>query len=525
MSIDDDDERLLSAAGSAPLHPNHIEPMEVDDRPTVGRGSRKWLAAAAGVVVIAGLAASGVAVARLSGSGAQPEDVVPSNAIAFVKLDLDPSVGQKVAVLRLAAKFPKTKSSATGKDGSPKQSIFGSIFTGKDSHYGLEYKTDVEPWLGDRAAVVVVPDSDGDKKPEVGLVVAVTHEDKAKAALAKAKVNNARNSADGMGYAFADGFVVVSDSDAHASEMVTDGKNAPLKDSQYGSDVKTLDGDQVAVAWADLGALGRALQDKGGDSTYGVLRNLTVADKVSGRIVAGLHVTADFVELSGQDFAFGKPAAAPQQQGATTDGLAASFPADSLGAVSATGLGHLVGSLYTSMTSDGDPFDIKGRAASLGIESASDVETLLGAETGVVVAGSVDDPSFAVRTRSSSAQGAKAVADRVLDSSGMSDGVLVSQVEDPAGLVVGLGSDDALVTALVDKATHRLGDDPTFLQVVPDRDHADFIAFVNLSKVLPQSLDSSSSADEQAAAKTLKAVGFAATGGSAPTFRMRLSVN
>ena len=83
------------------------------------KGSKKWVGAAVAVAVVAAVTLGGTAVvSALGGGGAQPEDVLPANAIAFAKLDLNPSAGQKLAVFQLASKFPKSK--VTSKDTSVK---------------------------------------------------------------------------------------------------------------------------------------------------------------------------------------------------------------------------------------------------------------------------------------------------------------------------------------------------------------------------------------------------------------------
>jgi len=222
-----------------------------------------WSAVAAGSVLV--LTVGGVAFVNiLGGGGAQPEDVLPANAVAFAKLDLNPSAGQKLAAYRLSSKLPKVKGRVTSEDTSVKESTFGLIFTG-DAGMGLDYTKDVAPWLGDRIGIGVFPDLDADKRPEVGLAIAVTDQDAARVALDKAVANESgRDHAKGhvaakVGYAFADGFVIVSDTTAHAAALVRGGKATPLAGSTYAEDVTKLGADQIGVAWVDVAAAYKAL--------------------------------------------------------------------------------------------------------------------------------------------------------------------------------------------------------------------------------------------------------------------------
>lgn len=234
----------------------------VEDEALSSRGSRKWGGAAVAVVVVVALSLGGMTLLKvLGGGGAQPEDVFPNSAVVFAKLDLNPSAGQKLAAYRLASKFSKVKDKVTSEDTSIKDSIFSSIFTGGAS-WGLDNKKDLEPWLGDRIGFGVFPAMDGDKKPEMALAIAFTDQNAAKAALDKA-IAAAANKVETVRYAFADGYVIVSDTSAHATALVQAGKVSSLALpvwSTYGDDVKSLGSDVFGAASATgLGKVGGAL--------------------------------------------------------------------------------------------------------------------------------------------------------------------------------------------------------------------------------------------------------------------------
>jgi len=503
----------------------------------------KWVVAVTGVAVVVALTAAGMAVAgSMGGGGSQPEDVLPANAMAFVKLDLNPAAGQKLAVYRLAPKFPKVKGKVTSEETSIKESGFGSVFTGngKDDVTGLDYKKDVEPWLGDRIGVGVFPALPGSKDPQVGLAIAFTDHDKAKAALDKAAALSAKDASTPSlkGYAFTeDGYVIVSDTTAHAAAIVAAGKAKPLAKSAYARDVETLGGDQIGVAWADIAAVYKAVpKDKTPAALNGLLQGPLkgVGDptNISGRIVIGLHADPAFLEVTAKAISLKgantKGISSPVKDPATGAAMIGSFPSEVSAAVTLTGLSQAVGALYTTFTRDGDPFQVKATLAQMGISSAKEIETLLGSETGVMVAGTLpDSPEFAVRTRGTDPDGALTIARRLLASSGAT-GVTAGKITGPDGIVVTMGTSPAvpggaadLSVSLLNKTGSTLGDTPAFKQVLPDSGNASFAAFVNLPKVVPSATDNPAAT---ASLKPFNALGVSVSGGTEPTVRIRVSV-
>jgi hypothetical protein len=450
------------------------------------KGSKKWIGAAAAVAVVAGLAVGGMALVNvLGGGGVQPESVLPANAIAFAKLDLDPPAAQKVAAYRLASKFPQSKDKVTSEETSVKESVIGSLFTG-DSGLGLDYKKDVEPWLGKRIGVGVFPDMDADNRPEIGLAIAFTDEGAVKAALDKA-IAKATNKQDKIGYAFAGDYVIVSDTTANAMALAAEGKGSALAaaGSRYAEDVQRLGSDQIALAWVDIAAAYKAVpNDLLADRGFGMLKGANDPKDFSGRFVVGLHAESSFLELSGKGVDIKGAGWLVKDDAGTEGGMITSFPADVFGAVTATGLGKAVGAFYTSLSASGDEMEIKPMLEGTGIGSAKQIETLLGAETGVVVGGTIDQPEFAVRTRGGDPAAAFELARELLGSAQLDTGeVTVHKVNDPTGIAVGMGS--GLMGAITSQSGSKLGSTETFKQVMPGADQADFAAYLNLARLMP----------------------------------------
>ena len=81
------------------------------------KGGKGWLIAAIAALIVVLVGGGGVfAVNLLSGGGAQPHDVLPGDAMEYVRLDLDPAANQKLALFSIARKFTVTKDSFSGDD-------------------------------------------------------------------------------------------------------------------------------------------------------------------------------------------------------------------------------------------------------------------------------------------------------------------------------------------------------------------------------------------------------------------------
>lgn len=556
------------------------------------KGSKKWIGAAAGVAVVVALTVGGAAIVNaMNGGGPQPEDVLPANAMAFAKLDLNPSAGQKLAAYQLANKFPRAKEKVTSQESSIKESIFGSIFNGSSGkdNLGLNYKKDIEPWLGDRIGVGVYPDSDGDKQPEFGIAIAYNDQNAAKVALDKgiaaakkeaekqAKMtpppsvmpkpastvspaaptphgDKAIPPADGtmphgdmpdmpdmnsevpmfpgdkpttIGYAFGEGFVIVSDTTAHATALVNAGKKSTLAtsaESKYAEDVKSLGSDQIAVAWTDIAAIYKAIPANQRAGSPEMFKGLGPKDpsKASGRIVMGLHADPSFLEVTGKSIEVKGADTLFTKETGSEAGIISSFPADVFGAVTITGLGKAAGTLYTSLTAGKDEMGIKPGLSQLGIDSAAEIETLLGAETGIMVGGTKDVPEFAVRTRGKDADAALKIASKALAAPEAGNvNINATKITGPDGIVVSMGS--GLDKAIFDLSGPKLGASEAFRKALPDADTADATQYLNFANVSPL-LFGEGTKEEGDWLKPLAGFGVTGSTGNDGTFRARLTV-
>ncbi len=158
-------------------------------------------------------------------TGPQPAEALPADTLGYVSVDLDPSGGQKIEALRTLNKFPAFKDYVgISSDDDLRKEIFDRIQDEAQCD-GLDYADDVEPWLGDRAAVAAV-DLGGDG-PEAVFVVEVKDADKAEAGLDKIKDCSG---GDEGGWAIEGDWAVVAETDAIADKVVAATKKGSLAD-------------------------------------------------------------------------------------------------------------------------------------------------------------------------------------------------------------------------------------------------------------------------------------------------------
>jgi hypothetical protein len=137
--------------------------------PGAGGGRRKALVVGGAV---AGLAlAGGIAygVVWFTSTGPQPAEALPASTLGYASIDLDPSGGQKVEAIRTLNKFPGFEEEF-GLD--PEGDLIEQILDESgalDACEGVSYADDIEPWLGQRAAMAAV-DLGEDQPSPVGVI-------------------------------------------------------------------------------------------------------------------------------------------------------------------------------------------------------------------------------------------------------------------------------------------------------------------------------------------------------------------
>ena len=220
----------LEQGGGAPLPPSS------EPRPS---GGRKPALIAGGV--IAGLLVIGGGVWAATwyfSTGAQPAEALPDSTIGYMSIDLDPSGSQKIEAVKMLNKFPAIKDEI-GIDAQDdiRKRLFEEIQKSGDCK-DLDYGDDIEPWLGDRAAVAAV--DTGEDQPTPVVVVQVKDADKADAGLAKLRdcgQASEPGTVDGGsdptgGWAIEGDWAVIAESDDIAQQVADDAADASLSDDE-----------------------------------------------------------------------------------------------------------------------------------------------------------------------------------------------------------------------------------------------------------------------------------------------------
>jgi hypothetical protein len=449
------------------------------------RRSRRRLAigaAVAGVVVLGG---AGFAVAAyLSGGGTQPEDVLPADAIAFVKLDLDPSAGQKLALSSLLDKFPEIDIEG---DSDVRADLVNSLL--EESGTDLDYASDVQPWLGDRIGIAAVPSegSDGGVAPVVAL--AVTDEGRMRAALTELQAGT------GMGFAVRDDYVLVTDTQEHAEDFAAT-EDVLADDGDFAGDREALGGDQIALLWADLSEVQQLVQASVPDPSVG---GMFGNQDLTGRVILGVHAQDDALELVGQAFSvsdFGVPDGEPTR-------LVQDLPEDTFAAVSVSELGDRAVAVWDEREASGQLAEVEQPLEELGLQLPDDLRTVLGTDLVVAAFGDLEGPTFGARVVTDDPEGAAGILD-----------VLLSSADTGFAPVYSFGDRDYVVavdgpTADALAADGGLGETEAFRAAVADPDEASAVGYVDLGRVIDQLIANG----DQDAAKfaAVEALGFSAS--------------
>jgi hypothetical protein len=514
-----------TAGYSAPGYPPpgySTQPYPMVGQPPVGQPARRsrlgWILGAAVAVLL--LLVGGGAVAAyqvLNGGGTQPDQVVPANAVAFAKLDLNPSASQKVAAARFLHRIPKLGSGFVGST-DWRQAMFQALASDGSIPSDVNYDRDVKPWLGKRAAIAVLPTlKDGD--PEVVLVFQSTDDAKARVGIARFGPDN--------GVSFYKGYAIVAETKQIADQAVSSAKAANLSGSAgYQADMRQLGSLGVASGWTDLGAVAKLASSAGSSSFIGPLH-------ASGRLAFTVRMTSNSADLIGKFYGL--------------SGLA-SIPAPDLGALPATSaialgvaldsgavdrwwkqyrdlVGQFAGFSDPSQPSVSPDDALNSLEQQFGVRLPADLKTLLGSGLSVSMEahGLAGDgaPKFAVQTHTDGAAAAR-VMDNIRHAM-ENDGAdfPVSYRATATGLLV--ASDPDYLATVNAGSSPKLSGLASFRDALPDRAGATDTAFVNLDAIAAELRAQGQNSDDLKTLEAFSAVGLTmkVEGGTA-TLRIRL---
>jgi hypothetical protein len=212
-------------------------------------GGRKWGIAALATVGVLGVAGAGAyAAGMLTGEGAGAAEAVPGNALAFLTLDLDPGVGQKVEAYRLMRKFPAL-AEKLGEGQDLRRSLVEGALADAPCE-GLTFDDDFAPWLGNRVAVSAVR---GDDEPVPFLVLEVT--DREQAATGVEDVAACGGEDEGFGTAFVGDYLILAEDTDTAARIAGDTEAGSLADDDnYRRWVQEAGGDGIVTGYVSAEA-------------------------------------------------------------------------------------------------------------------------------------------------------------------------------------------------------------------------------------------------------------------------------
>ena len=476
------------------------------------RRNRKPLLIAGGAVAL-GLVGGGVwAATALLGTGAQPAEALPASTLGYASIDLDPSAAQKVEAFQMLRKFPAIKDElglASGDD--LRKKLFDAI-QAEAGCPDLGYRVDIEPWIGDRAAVAAV--DTGADGPTPVLVLQVTDADKADAGLGKIRscATSAAGGSDIGGWAIRDGWAVIAENDKLATTVADDAAESSLADDgdyqSWGEKVgdpgivnlyaAPSAGQYLADNFADLGMLGgSSMSCAASDGSEACLSDMgppppVVPDEVSDALkdFKGMAATIRFDDGALELEAVGDPGATQDAPRATDagDDVVATLPADT---AVAFGFGfpegwfsEFVDQMVATMPGKTSAEELmKQLGKESGLDLPGDAETLAGESVAVAVGSDIDpeaafnsggsDIPAAVKIKGDS-EGIAAVLDKVRKQAGPAAGFLGS---DSDGDLTAIGPDADYRAAVLEDG--GLGDTAEFQGVVREAEKASAVLFVN----------------------------------------------
>lgn len=497
-----------------------------------GQGPRRSRKVVVGAVAASLLSVGGVAALagqRLLSPGTsqdgQPSAVLPGDAVAYYRVDFDPSTAQKVAAFRLFDKLPEAKQ-ALG-DGNPKRALFELFKKHNQQLKDVDYANDIDPWLGDRVGLAVLAPRDGEESPMIVAAVQVKDEAKANEGIERLKQKTgadlaklteaAKNTASpgaltfGVNRGYADyvtsesstspggtgeetaswsreGYLLLTrKSDEQAVRAAID-KGRLADNEAFTKDMSDLGEQGVLSGWTDTPRYFEAMSKTGPGLTASMLSRVGLA----GRQASALRFDAGYVEM----------ASLTRDTGLNIDHPAlrdiGKLPTDTVAFASGTGGADVLRAIWPkiekaakeanpSVASNWDQ-QLRQIKDQTGIALPEDLETLLGKQFDLVVSEKSvknESPVLGARllTDPAKAEGVLANLDKLLNQSagGNAAAGTLRLHRKTEGDVVYVGSTQSYLDELAGGGS--LGDDPTLKEAAPNLDKASGGLFVNVDKI------------------------------------------
>ena len=459
-----------------------------------------WSIGASVVAVLLIGGGSFAAYTMLSGGGPQPDEAIPDSAIAYMRVDLDPSADQKINAVRLLRDVPEFEEATgiTSDTADLRKRFFEESLADSEGCGDIDYEDDIEPWIGDRAGVAAMPGAEGEE-PQPLLVLQTTDQDAAQTGLEALIDCGGADEATGEetpGIAFVGDYALVAAEDK-VDGYASDAEDSPLSDdADFSADMDALDGEGLMSFWADMDAvatlaeqdspeMGDVLDAAGIDELGSISGAVRAQSDALELVVAG---DADFLNLGGSST---EPA---------SDVL--TLPDTTMLAFGFTGGGESIDKLWDkalALEESGEagvpPGSMEDFSAQLqaqtGFTMPDDLSVLLGEQFTLAVDGEGFDfltdegtPDFSnvnvgakLRTDADAASDLVGTVQDLLAQQGAPFEIAQQETDD--GLVIA-GNDD-YADSLAGEG--QLGDSDVFDSAVADSDDAVSIFFLDLNKV------------------------------------------
>jgi hypothetical protein len=379
---------------------------------------------ALGSLTVALVLATGLAACGNSGSktneATKAAALVPSTALAYINVAVDPSDSQKSDIDGILSKFPKA--SKKNFDGLKDDTLTKAV-----KSLGLDYQTDVKPWLGDELAIAVMPNSPSPSS--VGLIKS-TDDAKAKTALDKAAKSPDFDAA----YRIVNGYVVVVQK-KDAALLDTVARQAGNSSGSLGNQdkftrvVDQLSGDRLVTAWADGHALLALAKAQLKNQVGKVHVDLSSIPDI-GSAAADLHAVSSGAVLSGL-------VETPGSTGGGDMAITNNLPSDTLGAVSLWNIGGAFDTVLGAAVQSNAGADktLNQLQQTLGIDVRKDVLSWMNGETVIAVGPPTTGPTpdFALVVHTTDKAKAQAAVTKITSLLELSQGIKLDQKPGPDG--------------------------------------------------------------------------------------------
>ena len=346
--------------------------------------------------------------------------MVPSTALAYVSMTVDPSNSQKSDIDGILAKFPKASKKTY--DG-----LKEDVLTKAVQKLGLNYQQDVKPWLGDELALAALPNTPNPSP--VGLIKS-TDDAKATAALQKAAKSPDFNAA----YRLVNGYVVVVQK-KDAGLLDTIARQAGSSSTSLGSQdkftrvVDKLSSDRLVTAWADGHALLQLAKVQLSRQAGKAKINLSGIPDI-GSAAADLHAVDSGAVLGGL-------VETPGTTGGGDMTITNNLPSDTLGAVSLWNIGGAFDSVLGAVLQSNPVAsqDLQKAQQSIGLDIRKDVLSWMHGEAVLAVGPATTGPTpdFALLVHATDPTAAQAAVGKVSSILEQRLGVKLDQRPAPGG--------------------------------------------------------------------------------------------